>query len=84
MERKVIILAAGKGVRMNVAIPKVLTPVNGKPMIEYALSAVEKICKPVVIVGYKGADVEQFIGNRADFVWQVEQLGTGHAVACAR
>lgn len=33
MEKKIIILAAGKGTRMNVDIAKVLVPVNGEPMI---------------------------------------------------
>ena len=84
MEKKVIILAAGKGTRMNGEIAKVLANVNGQPMIEYALIAVKNICKPIVVVGFQGAEIEKQINDRAEFVWQVEQLGTGHAVACAK
>jgi bifunctional UDP-N-acetylglucosamine pyrophosphorylase/glucosamine-1-phosphate N-acetyltransferase len=84
MKKKVIILAAGKGTRMHGETAKVLVSVNGQPMIEYALAAVKNICKPVVIIGYQGDLVAQQLGDRAEIVWQVEQLGTGHAVSCAK
>lgn len=84
MEKKVIILAAGKGTRMHGEIAKVLAPVNGQPMIEYAMAAVKNICKPIVVIGYQGDLVAQQLGDRAEIVWQLDQLGTGHAVSCAR
>jgi len=87
MNRQIIILAAGKGTRMNSDQPKVLSPILNKPMIEHVLDAVEKVKlprRPVVVVGYKGNLVRDQIQNRADHVWQQNQFGTGHAVSCAR
>jgi len=81
-----IILAAGKGTRMKTDIPKCLTVLNQKTFIDYVIEASSSICeKPVVVVGYKGDEVVSHIGqDKAYFVWQKEQLGTGHAVACAK
>jgi bifunctional UDP-N-acetylglucosamine pyrophosphorylase/glucosamine-1-phosphate N-acetyltransferase len=79
---KAIILAAGKGVRMQSELPKVLHTLCGKPLIQHVidnirLSGVEEI---TVVVGYKGDDVIQKIGPTVNYAWQREQLGTGHAV----
>ena len=82
-----IILAAGKGTRMNATdIPKVMFPVAGKPMIRYVLSTVQKITKNIyVIVGFQGQKViDELKGENITFVWQRRQLGTAHAVAQAR
>lgn len=87
MNGRIIILAGGNGKRMGQDIPKVLTPVLGKPMIGHVLDSVEKVGffqKPVVVVGFKKEDVEKHVGDRAEFAWQEEQLGTGHAVNCAK
>lgn len=84
---KVIILAGGKGTRMNSDQPKVLSHVCGRPMIDHVIDAVEKInlsSRPIVVVGYKGNLVRNQVKERADHVWQQNQFGTGHAVACAR
>jgi len=83
----VIILAAGKGTRMSGGVPKVLTPLGGRPMMSFLLDAVEKagICqKPVAVVGFGAAQVQQAFGDRCDYVLQESQKGTGHAVACAQ
>lgn len=83
----VIILAAGRGTRMSAKLPKALVPVGGVPMIMRSLMTVARAgfdIKPVVVVGYKGALVKQIGGNRARYVTQRQQLGTGHAVAAAR
>jgi UDP-N-acetylglucosamine diphosphorylase/glucosamine-1-phosphate N-acetyltransferase len=82
MSVRAVILAAGKGVRMQSELPKVLHPLCGKPLIQHVidnirLSGVDDI---TVIVGYKGEDVIQKIGPTVDYAWQREQLGTGHAV----
>lgn len=64
-----------------------LSPVLNRPMIDYVLGAVEKVGlprRPVVVVGYKGNLVRDQVALRADPVWQQNQFGTGHAVACAR
>src|SRR5436309_351551 len=81
-----VILAAGAGKRMNSKRPKVLHPVAGRPMIEYAIRTATEVTgrKPVVVIGHQGDAVRQALGDLADFAWQEEQLGTGHAVLAAR
>jgi bifunctional UDP-N-acetylglucosamine pyrophosphorylase/glucosamine-1-phosphate N-acetyltransferase len=87
-----IILAAGKSNRMRDAfpdLPKVLLPIDGKPMVEHLLEAIEEsgvTAEPVVVTG---PDVDGQIRNalashRLTYAMQPEQLGTGHAVLCSR
>ena len=79
----VIILAAGKGTRMNSELPKVLHPINNKPMISYVTEAAYQINAELIIavVGYKYQMVQDALKNeKIDFVLQEEQNGTGHAV----
>ena len=68
-------------------LPKVLTPLKGRPMISYLLDAIKQSGvdpKPVLVVG-KGADqVQQAIGSGCDYAFQEHQLGTGHAVKTAK
>lgn len=87
MDITTIILAAGKGTRMNVPdLPKVLVTLNGKPMLEYVLETVEKIDskKTVLVVGYMKEKIEDYIKSNTfsniETTIQEEQLGTGHAV----
>lgn len=82
---KAVILAAGKGTRMESDLPKVIHTIHGKPMVEYVIEAVkeagiEDIC---LIVGYKGEQVKAAVTSRVVYAYQKEQLGTGHAVKCA-
>lgn len=81
-----IILAAGKGTRMKTDYPKCLTLLGNETFLDMVLLATESVCdRPVVVVGYKGEEVINHVGEeRVDFVWQKEQLGTGHAVAAAK
>jgi len=85
-----VMLAAGHGTRMKSALPKVLHPVLGKPLVLHALSAVEKVVDipPVVVVGHGAEDVQAVIQagteHEVQFAVQEPQLGTGHAVMCAR
>jgi len=81
-----IILAAGMGTRMRSKLPKVLHAIAGKPMIWYALQAVQNMVdlQPVLVIGHGAEEVRHVIGDRADYALQEEQLGTGHAVASAR
>lgn len=78
-----VVLAAGKGTRMRSALPKVLHPVAGKPMLAWVLAAAreagcDEIC---VVVGHGAEEVrETFAGQGVRWVLQEEQLGTGHAV----
>ncbi len=86
VERKAVILAAGKGTRMKSDLPKVVHRIEGKCLVDYVIEAargadVTKIC---LVVGYKHEVVEAEIRSEdVTFVLQPEQLGTGHAVKCA-
>jgi len=78
----VVILAAGEGKRMKSELPKVLHPIAGKPMVCYAIEVATKLGfgKPVLVVGYGAEQVRRAVGDRAIYVEQKEQLGTGHAL----
>ena len=83
-----VILAAGKGTRMNGDLPKVACEVAGRPMIRWVVDAVRDVgARPIVlVVGYGAQRVrEVFHGDDGDLVYvtQENQLGTGHATACA-
>jgi bifunctional UDP-N-acetylglucosamine pyrophosphorylase/glucosamine-1-phosphate N-acetyltransferase len=83
---KILILAAGKGKRMQSELPKVLVELKNKPMIKHILESVEKAFnqKPIAIVGHKAELVKSELKDACTYVLQEEQLGTGHAVACAK
>lgn len=85
MNRNAIILAAGKGTRMQSLDPntcKVAYPILGKPIIKYVLEALKPLNfnKMAVVVGFGGETTKELVGNDAEIVWQKEILGTGHAV----
>ena len=89
MSVALIILAAGKGTRMNSDLPKVLHPIAGAPLLHHAMqtgSALEP-ARTIVVAGH-GADQVQAAAweydAQAEVVIQTEQLGTGHAVDQAR
>ena len=77
-----LILAAGKGTRMKSKLPKVLHKVGGVPMVEQVLRAVKTAgtTRQIVVVGFGGETVRDYLGDQAETVVQQEQLGTGHAV----
>jgi len=79
---EIIILAAGKGTRMNADVPKVLVELNGTPMISYVLDAVRTTgaTKPLIVVGYEAQQIKDYCGFEYLYVHQEEQKGTGHAV----
>lgn len=84
-----VVMAAGKGTRMNSDMPKVLCPVVDRAMIHFVIDALEAagIHKQIVIVGYKADDVKQALdarGGNIQYALQAEQLGTGHAVQMCR
>jgi len=80
-----IVLAAGQGKRMKSKLYKVLHPVCGKPMVGHVLDVLESVQadRKVVVVGHGAEAVKAYVGNRAEFALQAEQLGTGHAVMMA-
>lgn len=83
----VIALAAGKGTRMKSPLPKVLHPVAGRPMIEKVIQA-SKLAGATevrVIVGHGQSLVRQVVEPMGVSCYvQEEQLGTAHAVRCAK
>lgn len=83
-----IVLAAGKGTRMQSELPKVLVPVAGRPMVRYVIDALREagVGEVVVVVGYRAELVRDELAGEAgiDFALQAEQLGTGHAVMQCR
>lgn len=83
----VVILAAGKGKRMNNPdLPKVLAQINEKPLINYVINEVNQLepSKIVVVIGHHGELVQNYVINNfnlnLEFVTQEQQLGTAHAV----
>lgn len=89
MKTALIILAAGKGTRMNSDLPKVLHPIGGAPMLVHAMKAGASLTpeKTIVVAGH-GADQVKDAALQWDpdsqVVVQEEQLGTAHAVAQAK
>ena len=79
-----IILAAGKGTRMNTNLPKVMQPLGGKTIISHVIDTAQKLSNDITLVaGYKKEVLKEFIGAsypNVSTVDQDEQLGTGHAV----
>ena len=87
---RVVVLAAGQGKRMHSALPKVLHPICGRPMIGWVLETALELDaeRVIVVVGHAREEVEaavraEFPDAPISFVVQAEQLGTGHAVECA-
>ena len=79
----VIILAAGEGKRMQSALPKVLQPLAGRPLLQYVLDAARSLDPEAihVVYGHGGQAVpEAFAHEQVSWVRQARQLGTGHAV----
>jgi len=82
----VVILAAGKGTRMKSNKLKVMHDLKGTPLIDHVVRCVESLKlekKPVVVVCSDDPSVEEYLKDRAEYVVQKEQLGTGHAVTVA-
>lgn len=85
----VVILAAGMGKRMQSALPKVLHPLAGKPLLQHVIDTARSLSpsKLCVIYGHGGAAVPEMVAGLAqsgqapiDTALQQPQLGTGHAV----
>jgi bifunctional UDP-N-acetylglucosamine pyrophosphorylase/glucosamine-1-phosphate N-acetyltransferase len=89
MTLSIVILAAGQGKRMNSALPKVLQPLAGRPLLGHVLGAARAL-EPAavhVVYGHGGEQVRTALGAelavvapRSSWVLQAEQKGTGHAM----
>jgi bifunctional UDP-N-acetylglucosamine pyrophosphorylase/glucosamine-1-phosphate N-acetyltransferase len=89
MTLSIVILAAGQGKRMNSALPKVLQPLAGRPLLGHVIAAARAL-EPAavhVVYGHGGEQVRAALdaaltaaAPRSSWVLQAEQKGTGHAV----
>ena len=81
---RIVILAAGKGTRMNSGLPKVLHKLHDKTLIDYVLDESELLnpIESILVVGFKKNQIISHTKSRIKlrYVTQKEQLGTGHAV----
>jgi len=83
MALEIIVLAGGQGKRMHSALPKVLHPLAGRPLLAHVLDAARALAprKIIVVNGYGADEVRAaFPDPTIEWVLQAEQLGTGHAV----
>jgi len=80
----VIILAAGEGKRMKSALPKVLQPIAGRPMLAHVIDTARQLRPEAIhiVYGHGGEQVRSQFGGQPDLQWseQAQRLGTGHAV----
>lgn len=87
MKFKFVILAAGKGKRMQSDIPKALIPVGGRPILQYLYESVVASGldgDPIVVIGPERNKLCETFGGSCAYVVQEEQLGTGHAVMATK
>lgn len=87
MKTAAIVLAAGKGTRMYSAVPKVLHPVAGRPMVRWVLDALRGagVGQTCLVLSEERQGFEDFLGAEKDLTVAVQKnrLGTGDAVAAA-
>lgn len=79
----IVILAAGRGKRMQTQLPKVLHRLAGLPLLQHVLNTAKKLnaANIHVIVGHEAEKIQnQIIDSSINWIYQTEQLGTGHAV----
>jgi bifunctional UDP-N-acetylglucosamine pyrophosphorylase/glucosamine-1-phosphate N-acetyltransferase len=83
-----IILAAGKGTRMKSDLVKVMHPLGERPMISWPVNAAKAVGaeRIALVIGHQGDKLKELFSSDDTILFadQAEQLGTGHAVACAR
>ncbi len=86
MNIDIVILAAGKGTRMCSHLPKVLHPLGGRPLLAHVLATARGIAgaRVSIVVGHGAEQIRQACGDSGlQWVAQIEQKGTAHAVAQA-
>jgi bifunctional UDP-N-acetylglucosamine pyrophosphorylase / glucosamine-1-phosphate N-acetyltransferase len=79
----VVILAAGEGKRMKSALPKVLQPLAGRPLLAHVIDTARELAPAAiqVVYGHGGDEVRRRLAGAAvTWTLQAERLGTGHAV----
>ena len=96
---RIIVPMAGMGKRMRphtLTVPKPLLPVAGKPIVQWLVEDITKVCKEKVeeiafVIGDFGKAVEaqllsiaSSLGAKGSIYYQDEPLGTAHAILCAK
>ncbi|MDX2305063.1 MAG: sugar phosphate nucleotidyltransferase [Microscillaceae bacterium] len=97
---RIVIPMAGRGTRLRphtLTVPKPLIPIAGKPIVHRLVEDIVKVCNEEVeeiafIIGNDFGDkveeqlrqVAQQVGAQATIVYQIEKLGTAHAILCAK
>ncbi len=78
----VVVLAAGQGTRMRSKLPKVLHQLGGLSLLDRVLDTVSSLApqRIHVVVGHQADQVQQSTETPVEWVYQAQQLGTGHAV----
>lgn len=81
----IVILAAGKGTRLKMKVPKPLAPISDQALVDYVVKAAKDFGRLHLITGHQNELVEKHFEKNwpeleAQFILQKEQLGTGHAV----
>lgn len=78
----VVILAAGQGSRMYSRLPKVLHPLGSQTLLHHVVDTAQQLAEQVTVVyGHQGERIRQALDDYTlNWVYQSEQLGTGHAV----
>jgi bifunctional UDP-N-acetylglucosamine pyrophosphorylase/glucosamine-1-phosphate N-acetyltransferase len=83
VQLSIVILAAGQGKRMKSALPKVLQPLAGRPLLKHVIDTARSL-EPAaihVVYGHGGDQVREALKDEpVSWVLQAERLGTGHAV----
>lgn len=77
-----IILAAGEGKRMKSKTAKPLQKVCGKALMEWVLDATNEAGaeRNIAVIGHMAEEVKEFMGDKVEYTYQLQRLGTGHAV----
>ena len=80
-----IVMAAGQGTRMRSALPKILHPLNGLPMVAHVLDLTRRfgIRRTLLVIGHQAERVRQVLSpwdEAVTYILQAEQRGTAHAV----
>lgn len=81
-----LVLAAGQGTRMKSDLAKVLHPMAGQPLLAHVLETLDAlgVGRVLVVIGHQRERVRAiFEGSEVEWVNQIEQRGTGHAVMMA-
>lgn len=88
MSQQIVILAAGRGTRMGVDMPKVLLPLReGQPVISHLLEGIKDVSQdtaPIIVVGFQEELVKETLGAEYIYVTQFDQKGTAHAALSAK